>query len=323
MINIDARLSDADWSKRTDDSLEALGVDLESLGIKTLGGAGSGDHGHSGRPGQVGGSFSTHGAEHDKRKKELGIPPGWHSVEINRDKNGDMLARGRDSKNRGVYIYSKSQKEQAAVEKFQRGEAFNKALPGLRKQIQDDLKNPNAPHADKEAAAVLTLIEKTGFRVGGSSDTQAEKQAYGASTLLARHVEIDGDTVTFRFVGKKGVDQDHTYKDKAMADMLRPRVAAGGRLFDTNDTKVRQYLQSRKGGEDFVVKDYRTWNGTTVALKAINKMDAPSTPKEYQVARNRVGDIVAAHLGNARNESLKSYIAPSVWIPWQHKTGSK
>lgn len=48
MINIDAVLKNADWPKRTPDVF---------FGAKrVLGGPGSGDFGHSGRPGEVGGS---------------------------------------------------------------------------------------------------------------------------------------------------------------------------------------------------------------------------------------------------------------------------
>ena len=107
--------------------------------------------------------------------------------------------------------------------------------------------------------------------------------------------------------------------DKGVADMLRPRVAAGGQLFDTNDGKVRDYLQSIPGAENFKTKDFRTWNGTNTAIKTIAKMDAPTTEAEYKTARLIVGDAVSKHLGNTRTVALKSYIDPIVWKPWQNK----
>lgn len=324
MINIDAVLSEADWLREDDDDL------------RDLGGPGSGNFGHSGRPGSVGGSgsdggFSTEmpeergsgigssgmspGPEFEARKKELGVPPGWTDVRINKNPKADLLAVGKDSKGRTQYLYSAEHDEKSAAEKFARLKEFNKELPKIRERIQSDLKNPDLPPADREAAAVLTLIDKTGFRVGSDDETGADVKAYGASTLLARQVKIKGDRVEFTFIGKKGVPIAKIVKDKELAEILAPRVAAGGRLFDTSDDKVRDYLHSRDGA--FKVKDFRTWNGTSKALETIKGMPVPKTQKEFDASRRAVGDKVALHLGNTRTVALASYIDPAVWSKWK------
>lgn len=261
------------------------------------------------------GQWTTSGASHNARRKELKLPPAWTSVRINKNPKADLQATGIDSKGRTQYRYSAKHSEKAAAEKFGRLKEFNKELPHIREKVAEDLKKGTLE--EKEAAAVLSLIDKTGFRVGSDRETGAEKDAYGASTLLARHVKIDGNEITFKFVGKEGVTIEKTLEDRQLASLLKPRIAAGGRLFDTSDAKVRDYLHSRDG--DFKVKDFRTWHGTTEALKAIRGMDAPRSDKEYERARLSVGRIVAAHLGNTPKIALESYIDPAVWSPWKSR----
>jgi DNA topoisomerase-1 len=287
--------------------------------LYTLGGKGSGNFEHTGRPGSVGGSaeWSTSGPAHEARRAELVLPPAWKHVRINRDPKADLQATGIDVKGRTQYRYSAAHSEAAAAEKFSRLKDFNKELPSIRAKVAADLKDKNAPAHVREAAAVITLIDKTGFRIGSDNETGAAKQAYGASTLLAKHVEIDGSTVTFSFTGKKGVEIEKSVTDPALASMLAPRVAAGGRLFDVSDMQVRDYLHSRDG--EFKVKDFRTYHGTAEALRAIKSMPAPSSEKELKAAQKSVGKIVAAHLGNTPAVALASYVDPAVWSSWKSK----
>lgn len=262
------------------------------------------------------GQWSTSGAGHTARHKELGVPPAWKDVRINKDKDADLLATGIDAKGRKQYIYSAQHSERAAASKFARLKDFNEQLPGIRKRVAADLRNPELSDADREAASALMLIDRTGFRVGSDTETGAEKQAYGASTLLAEHVTIQGDTVTFRFVGKKGVDIEKSVKDRELVAMIKPRVSAGGKLFKTSDAKVRDYLHSRDG--DFKVKDFRTWHGTTEALHRIKSIAVPTSEAEFKRARNTIGDYVAAALGNTRAVALTSYIDPAVFSKWKN-----
>jgi len=64
MMNIDAKLSNADWPKRTPDRFPARRVHL--------GGAGSGNFGHAGRPGEIGGSAEGDGEGSYSKKSVKG-----------------------------------------------------------------------------------------------------------------------------------------------------------------------------------------------------------------------------------------------------------
>jgi DNA topoisomerase-1 len=264
-----------------------------------------------------GNQWTTGGAGHEARAKELRVPPAWKNVQINKDRSADLQATGTDVKGRKQYLYSAAHTEAAAAEKFARMKEFNRELPSIRQKIAADLKDPNISAEDREAAAALLLIDRTAFRPGTDDETGGAVKAYGATTLEAPHVKIRGDELYFDFTAKKGVRVQKTIKDKELAAILRPRVAKGGRLFETSDDGVRKYLHSRDG--DFQVKDFRTWHATTEALAAVKEMKPPTTQKEFDKARKTVGDRVAKVLGNTRAIALKSYIDPAVWSTWKSK----
>src|SRR6185295_4991995 len=105
-------------------------------------------------------------------------------------------------------------------------------------------------------AAALLLIRKTGFRIGSETDTKAEKLALGATTLTSKNVKIKGNTVSFDFIGKKGVQIQQTIKDPELSTVLTSRLRKGQKLFNTSDNKVRELLHNITEG--FKVKDFRT-----------------------------------------------------------------
>jgi DNA topoisomerase-1 len=320
MINIDALLYNADWPKRTEDNIPVLRI---------LGGVGSGNFGHFGRPGEIGGSaekpasdlgggavsFRPPSKADTERLNSLHIPPAGKNVRINPDPKAALQATWTDAKGRTQYRYSKEHSADAAAEKFERLKAFNAALPALRDRISKDLHSPDP--AIREAASVLHLIDKTGFRIGSDADTGADKQAYGATTLTAKHVDIDGNDISFKFTGKKGVTIQKDLTDASLASVLKPRVEKGGSLFDVNGADVRDYLHEH--AEGFTPKDFRTWHGTDQALRLIKDMPLPKTAKELKEGTKKVATGVAAFLGNTPSVALSSYIDPAVFSKWKAK----
>lgn len=247
-----------------------------------------------------------------ERVKSLRLPPAWTGVQVSADPTSPLQAIGYDEKGRVQYRYSDAHTKSQAAEKFKRVKAFVEKLPKIRGRIAKDLHGPDGP--DREAAAVLFLIDKTGFRVGSDRDTGADKKAFGATTLQSSHVKVNGDSVTFSFVGKKGVNIKQTVKDHALASVIAPR-AKGGNLFHVADTQVRDYLHRIAG--KFKVKDFRTATAADTAIGAIEHMVAPKTDKEFKMKRAEVGKIVSDKLGNTPTVALASYIPPEVFGSWQ------
>ena len=298
--------------------------------LKTLGGAGSGDFGHGGREGQVGGSSRSGEANYSKKggwqtKKgqplpehiaSLHIPPGWKDVKYDPDPKAEYLVEGKDSKGRTVKIYSAEHKAAASESKFARVQELIKK--------RDEIKEENDRNATdkvmKEQADCMALIINTGIRPGSDTNTKAEKQAYGATTLQGRHVvKMEDGSVRLWFVGKKGVDLDIPVTDKKVASMLLTRKAAAGKngnLFETDDKALLDYAHTLDGGS-FKTKDFRTMVGTTTAISTIKGMSTPSSFKEYKNSVMEVAKAVSTKLGNTPTIALQSYIHPAVFTAWR------
>jgi DNA topoisomerase-1 len=158
----------------------------------------------------------------------------------------------------------------------------------------------------------------TGFRIGGSEDTGADKEAFGASTLLGKHISVDGTKVSFSFTGKKGVHIQKTVTDEQLATFLsakKRKSGVEGRIFDVSDAQARAYLKAASG-KNFKVKDFRTWHGTAKAVKELKaelKKNPTPSAAEAKKVKLAVAKKVAAHLGNTPAIALASYIAPEVW----------
>ena len=240
------------------------------------------------------------------------VPPGWSNVWIASDSKSPLQATGRDSKGRHVYLYSAEHMGAAAAAKFSRLKAFGRVYLSLMKKIKRDMRY-------SEDALVLYLIAKTGFRIGGNSETLAAVKAFGASTLQCSHVGVEGDILSFEFIGKKGVPIRKLLKDKYLALVITGRCGGSfdPKIFRTTDRSIRTYLNSISDGSGFTVKDFRTYLATMIALRKIKKMPVPGSEREFKRYRKEVGQTVAGELGNSTAIALNSYIAPEVFCPWK------
>jgi DNA topoisomerase-1 len=243
----------------------------------------------------------------------LRIPPAWKDVQYDPDPNADLMVKGVDAKGRVQALYSERFKQQQADAKFARIEEMDAKYKAMERQVAADVK------AGNEDAACMRLIMSTGVRPGSDRDTGAAVQAYGATTLMGRHVTQVGDEVHLQFVGKKGEKLDIAVLDAAVAKDLLARqaaVGAGGRLFNTDATRLLVYSHTMDGG-GFKTKDFRTYLGTRLAQDMIAESDAPRTMKEYKRSVMRVAKHVSQRLGNTPSVALKSYIHPIAFARWR------
>jgi len=306
--------------------------------LKLKGGRGSGNYGHAGRPGEVGGSsgeggFSHknyHQAVHDGTKwtladgsplpahlEKVRIPPAWRFVSVAKDPNAALLVRGVDSKDRVQSIYSATYAGQQAAAKFERTKELLSKLEQVRKDNQENF-NSRDPKT-RDAAIVTELIAATGVRPGSDKNTGGEKQAYGATTLLGKHVVKDGGSVRLQFTGKKGVDLDIEVPSGKVADIIQQRakeVGSNGRLFSITDSELRDYVADQ-AGDGFHPKDLRTARGTSEALRTVKDIPIPKNAKEYKKAVREVAKRVSKVLGNTPTVALQSYIDPHVFAKWR------
>jgi len=165
----------------------------------------------------------------------------------------------------------------------------------------------------------MKLIRETVIRPGSEADTKAKVAAYGATTLEGRHVVKTDSGAELHFVGKKGVSLVIPVEDQGTIKMLLARATKAGpegRLFNTDRGSLLDYSHRLDGGK-FKTKDFRTYLGTSLAMKEVKKAPAPKTMKEYKKAVKAVATAVAKKLGNTATVALQSYISPVVFSGWR------
>ncbi|MCH5715786.1 DNA topoisomerase IB [Niabella hibiscisoli] len=170
-------------------------------------------------------------------------------------------------------------------------------------------------------AAVVSVMDKTGIRVGNSVYEKLYG-SFGLSTLKDQHIKINGNKVHFSFRGKKGVYQNVSLKSARLAKIIKQcKEIPGKELFQYIDEsggrhsvssgEVNDYIKDISGGE-FTSKDFRTWTGTVDCIGQFAKIGGFETQAEMK--RNTIAAIdgVAANLGNTRSVCKSHYIHPLV-----------
>jgi DNA topoisomerase IB len=256
-------------------------------------------------------------AETAARLKLAGVKPAYTNVALNPDPDAPLQAKGQDVKGRTQYMYSKEHSEQAAAEKFSRLGDFNKVLPVARESLRAEMKNAKLPSSRRDAAAALSLIAQTGIRVGSDRETGGDVKAFGATTLLGKHVVLrSGGRIELAFPGKSGVLNKASTTDPDLHRYLSAKkMQPGQRIFSTNDVGVRVSMQ-RAAGSGFSPKDFRTWTGTAIALKEVARQPIPSNKRDHAKQRLLVAKVVAERLNNTPTVALKAYIDPAVFKSW-------
>jgi DNA topoisomerase-1 len=251
------------------------------------------------------------------RIKALAIPPAWTDVWICPSPKGHLQATGRDARGRKQYRYHATWRAVAEETKFAELSTFGAALPDLRKKMASDLARPGLSE-DKAVALVLTLLDRTLIRVG-NEEYRRTNGTYGLTTMLRRHVQIDGSTMRFAFIGKGGLRHDVKLSDRRLAALVRRCHELGGRaLFSYLDDEgevtpvdsgdANDYLREVVGGTTSV-KTFRTWGGTSAVLDHLAAVGPDDTP-ERQVLE--AFDQAATRLGNTRTVVRQSYVHPRV-----------
>lgn len=255
-----------------------------------------------------------------ERIRRMALPPAYQNVWICPKPNGHLQATGIDAKGRKQYRYHANWNAARSETKFYRMIAFGEKLPLLRKRLQDDLKQRTL-NKEKVIAVALSVMEQTLIRVGNAA-YEKEYGSYGLTTLKDRHVKTQGDAIRFSFKGKKGIYHDITIQDRRLSRLVKAcRDIPGKELFQYFDEAgerhsidsglVNTYLQETMG-EEFSAKDFRTWAGTTNALRLLVDLEPCSTDKEAKKNVNTILDEVAHRLGNTRTVCRKHYVHPQL-----------
>jgi DNA topoisomerase-1 len=262
-----------------------------------------------------------HDAAELARIRSLAIPPAYTDVWICPSPNGHIQATGRDARGRKQYRYHPKWREVRDETKFGRMLAFSEALPAIRARVERDLSLPGLPR-EKVLATVVRLLESTCIRVGNDEYAKSNR-SFGLTTLQDRHVEISGSNLRFEFRGKSGKVHKVDLNDRRLARIVqRCQALPGEDLFQyVDDDGVRQTVGSGDvndyireiSGQEFTAKDFRTWNGTLLAVAALKEVGAWTSQRQAKSHVLRAIDRVAEQLNNTRAVCRKYYVHPAVF----------
>ncbi|MEZ4235155.1 MAG: DNA topoisomerase IB [Myxococcota bacterium] len=263
---------------------------------------------------------STVGGEDRARCAALVIPPAWTEVWICATPDGHLQATGRDAKGRKQYRYHDDWLHVRQMVKYQRLQAFGRALPALREQVEAALRKRGLPR-EKVLAAVVAVMDRTLLRVG-NAEYARDNDSYGLTTLRSDHVEVHGAEVAFRFRGKSGKTQDVSLKDRRIAKIVRAcQELRGQELFgylddddeprDVRSEDVNGWLHDTTG-QPFTAKDFRTWGGSVRCFRLLREAGAIDDERARKKAVTAAIKCVAARLGNTAAVCRSYYVHPVV-----------
>jgi DNA topoisomerase-1 len=256
-----------------------------------------------------------------QRINDLVIPPAWKGVWICPFANGHIQAVGTDIAGRRQYLYHQSWQDERSEEKFDRVLEMSAVLPKMRQRIASDLSGRGLTR-DRVIALALHLLDLGYFRAGGEQYGQ-EHNSFGIATLMCEHVMMRRGAVEFDYPAKSGVRRTLVIDDPEVnrcvrALLRRPdrtdrllvcRNGSGWTEIRADDLNVRF---KELVGDDYTVKDLRTWHGTVLAAAAFVDADPPENKTVIKKVESAVMKEVAEELGNTPAVTRGSYVDPRV-----------
>lgn len=257
------------------------------------------------------------------RIRSLAIPPAYTQVWICPLPNGHLQATGLDAKGRRQYRYHADWRRLRDAGKFERLEAFGRALPRIRRQVERDLQagaRLSVPDRQTVVAALVHLLDTTFMRVG-HEEYVASNGSYGLTTVRQRHAKLEGSQLTLRFRGKSGVEQSARVDDPRIARLVRRcQQLPGQELFRyegqdgashaVDSGQVNDYL-AEAGGDGYTAKDFRTWHGSVLALE-LTRLACRTETARKDMAAMAILKKVASQLGNTPAVCRKAYVHPEI-----------
>ena len=256
-----------------------------------------------------------------ERAKALVVPPAWKDVWISPYPNGHIQAVGTDDAGRRQYLYHEKWHEVRDREKHDRVLTLARKLPAARKQVAADLRTSGFTKR-RVTAAGLRMLDAGLFRSGGD-EYEAEHGSHGVATLLRSHVTVSGEDVTFEFPAKSGVTREAVMTDQLLARIVLSLKRSGYQgerlLVHRNSTGWHELSSSDLNaafkelvGEQYTVKDLRTWAATVTAAVALARNGPAETERDLKRAEKDAMKVVSEHLGNTPAVARRSYVDPRV-----------
>jgi len=249
------------------------------------------------------------------RLNAIGLPPAYEKAWFCADPDGHLQATGVDARGRKQYRYHPDFRAKRDSAKYEGLLEFGKALPKLRRRVEQDLKRRQLSR-DTVLAAVVRLLDTEHMRIGNEEYARSNK-SFGATTLRTRHLRRKGGKLTMRFVGKHGIVHEANITDSNLkrvvkrcqelpGQMLFQYVNGDGEPQAITSSDVNDYIREATKG-DFTAKHFRTWGASVIAFDQLLKKSENS-----RISIKTVVEPVAEALGNTVAMSRKSYVHPAL-----------
>ena len=249
------------------------------------------------------------------RLNAIGLPPAYEQAWFCADPCGHMQATGVDARGRKQYRYHEDFRARRDAVKYDGLLEFGKALPRLRRRVDQDLRRRKLGR-ETVLAAIVRLLDTEHIRIGNEQYARSNK-SFGATTLRNRHLQRKGSKLSMRFSGKHGIVHEVRISDSNLkrivkrcqelpGQMLFQYVDVDGECRPVTSGDVNAYIKEASGG-DFTAKHFRTWGASVIAFdQMLQKED------DARITVKTVVEPVAEALGNTPAISRKSYVHPGL-----------
>jgi DNA topoisomerase I len=256
------------------------------------------------------------------RIRSLAIPPAWTGVWICPHPRGHIQATGQDDAGRKQYLYHDAWRDHRDREKFEEMLDFGRALPAVRRRIEEDVRCRGLVR-ERVLACAIRLLDLGFFRIGSERYTE-ENETHGLATLKRRHVSLERGRAVFDYRAKGSQRHLQIVADPLILPTIRALKARGSapggllaykngrRWRHVRSDEINERLRELAGGE-FSAKDFRTWNATVLAAVALASHEPPpSTKTARSRAVTEAVENVGMYLSNTPAVCRGSYIDPRV-----------
>jgi hypothetical protein len=185
-------------------------------------------------------------------------------------------------------------------------------ISSLRNNITRDLSNEDEKTA--LTALVIAIIDTTAERVG--NEDSAENGHFGVTGFQKKHIKIEGNKVTFKYIGKSGVEHDTSFTDEKIANALKKAISNSPSkfVFRTTDDfqikadKVNRYLS------DFNVtaKDLRGYSANKWIIEKLKQITPEQEETKRQKQFNEIVSSVSEKIGHDKATLKNHYLVPEL-----------
>lgn len=197
-------------------------------------------------------------------------------------------------------------------------EILSNNLRKLRYNISRDMSSDDEKTALK--ALVVALMDRTAERIG--NEASATNGHFGITWFRKKHVKIDGNKITLKYVGKSGVDHDRSFSDAKLADALRKAIknSPSQFIFTTSDgfrvkaDSVNRYLKHF----DIRSKDIRGFSSNKWVIDKLKNVEIEEKDTEEKNEKERKKVFlktlrsVASKVGHGSGTLRKHYLIPEL-----------